>query len=150
MQGDGVDDRLFSSYQSNQYITEYHSVNQFTFANKYISMSGSLLSQLFYNNGSGLRAYNLGNVISFVSSSNTLQFYTSDYAISGEVRTNNTNIVTGNLTANAPNSGKSLFEGGGVFANAIINTFIACKFNNNSTQKTGMYNYIRSINNTAF
>jgi hypothetical protein len=144
---DGVDDKLSNTLQMPQYLTEFHAVNQLNFgSNDFISLSGSSLNHLLYNNGTTLRAYNLGNAVDFTSTANLLQIYTSDYAVSAEVRTNNSSINTGVLTGVAPSNGKTFFNEGGNYANCILSSYIAASTNLNNTQKTSMYDALKTIN----
>ena len=144
---DGIDDNISSTIQMPQYLTEFHAVNQLAFgSNDFISLSGSSLNHLLYNNGTTLRAYNLGNAVNFTSTANLLQIYTSDYAVSAEVRTNNSSINTGILTGSAPSAGKTFFNQGVNYANCILSSYIAASTNLNNTQKTSMYDMLKTMN----
>jgi hypothetical protein len=150
-QGDGVDDTLSSTYQANQYITQFLALNQFALVNKYYTMSGVSLNHLQYNNGSGMKTYNLGNaIVNSASFNNRMDLYDVDFAVAGKVHTNNTAEVTGNLTAVTPTAGLSLFSGGAVYANCIISTFLKTASVVDATTRTATYNLIRSLNNNAF
>jgi hypothetical protein len=61
--------------------------------------------------------------------------------------------ITGTAIANSGTSSKmALFRGGefnGTYSNSNLNTFILCQILD-STKRTAMYNYIRSINGNSF
>jgi hypothetical protein len=64
----------------------------------------------------------------------------------------NITFANGNNTANINQSVLNVFSrnAASLFANAILNTFIIARQADNSTNRTAVYNYIRSINNSAF
>ena len=64
----------------------------------------------------------------------------------------NITFANGNNTANINQSVLNVFSrnAASLFANVILNTFIIARQADNSTNRTAVYNYIRSINGSAF
>ena len=156
VQGDGVDDNFrVTGLTSRSTYTRYLSVNPFTISSKYIVDGNVVDRQLIYISGSNLALYNSGTgagelTISVIA--RQLNMFTGDYnTSSSKWRTNSGADVTGTIGNNA-STGITIFSSGalGANANVIVNTLIDTIAVSNNTQKTAMYNYIRSINNNAF
>ena len=156
VQGDGIDDRLTSgTLPTRQYFTRFAAFNYLVGQSpEYIIAGNPVETHLIYFNAGILRLYNTAQEINVSGGAiaNNLQLITGDYnGASSKVRRNNAADVTG-TTGAATSTIINLFSSGsGSFpSNAIINTEIDAVAVSNDTQKTAMYNYIRSINNNAF
>jgi hypothetical protein len=160
VQGDGIDDRLTSNVIRTNILTQYLAANPFTNDNS----GNSVLIDA--NNGAWLNSIvafssNIGNIMNSFASDllrsrtpNRLILATS---LNNEGVRNSISVNNGAETLNTyspcpSGNGLNIFSrsGGGTFGNAIINTYISTIGQNNSTIRTAMYNYIRSINNNAF
>ena len=154
VQGDGVDDRLTSgTLTSRQYFTRYAVLNYLTGQfSEYIISGNPTETHLIYF-AINLLFYNTANEITVSgATANNLQLITGDYnGITSKVRRNNSSDVTG-VTGPATSTIVNLFTSGagGSQSNSIISTLIDITSVSNNTQKSAMYNYIRSINNNAF
>jgi hypothetical protein len=155
IQGDGIDDRLTSgTLATRQYFTRFAAFNPFNLSpTGYIISGNPLETHLIYKSSNQIQLYNTPSQIQVSGSlSNNLQLITGDYnGASSKVRRNNAADVTG-TTGAATSTIINLFSSGAgtLFSNSIINTLIDAVAVSNDTQKTAMYNYIRSINNAAF
>jgi hypothetical protein len=155
VQGDGIDDRLTSgTLPTRQYFTRFAALNYLVGqAPEYIIAGNPVETHLIYFNTPFLRLYNTASEINVSGAiANNLQLITGDYnGASSKVRRNNAADVTG-TTGAATSTIINLFSSGSgtLPSNAIINTEIDAVAVSNDTQKTAMYNYIRSINNNAF
>lgn len=155
VQGDGVDDRLTSgTLTSRQYFTRYAALNYLTPQSaEYIISGNPLETHLIYTYASNLLFYNSFSEITVSgATADNLQLITGDYnGITSKVRRNNSSDVTG-TTGTATSTIVNLFTSGSgtIQSNSIISTLIDITSVSNNTQKTAMYNYIRSINNNAF
>jgi hypothetical protein len=153
IQGDGVDDQLnVSSFVYNQPLTIYSAANRLT-----PTSSASYLYDLGQNKitiyGNPNRAFaGLGPTFTpnLINSLGLFQFV---------VNSTNSVIATNNLAGTTFDAGTRTATALAIFgsfptqavnSNAIMNTFIISNSANNSTNRTSMYNYIRSINNSAF
>jgi hypothetical protein len=155
IQGDGVDDRLTSgTLPTRQYFTRFAAFNYLVSqAPEYIIAGNPVETHLIYFNTPFLRLYNPGLEINVSGAiANNLQLITGDYnGASSKVRRNNAADATG-TTGAATSTIINLFSSGSgtLPSNAIINTEIDAVAVSNDTQKTAMYDYIRSINGNAF
>jgi hypothetical protein len=155
IQGDGIDDRLTSgTLATRQYFTRFAAFNPFNLSpTGYIISGNPLETHLIYKSSNQIQLYNTPSQIQVSGSlSNNLQLITGDYnGASSKVRRNNAADVTG-TTGAATSTIINLFSSGSgtLPSNAIINTLIDAVAVSNDTQKTAMYNYIRSINGSAF
>jgi hypothetical protein len=160
VQGDGIDDRLTSNVIRTNILTQYLAANPFTNDNS----GNSVLIDA--NNGAWLNSIvafssNIGNIMNSFASDllrsrtpNRLILATS---LNNEGVRNSISVNNGAETLNTyspcpSGNGLNIFSrsGGGTFGNAIINTYISTIGQNNSTIRTAMYDYIRSINGSAF
>jgi hypothetical protein len=154
---DGVDDTILSgTLANNQYFSQHVALNPFdiAFSPGQYYLDGGGAKGLIYAGNNNIRAYNGSADLTFTGFSDfRLQYLQADFNNpTSNVYLNNANNVSG-ATGTAISTKSVLFSnnGSGNFANIIINTVISA---NNSidtpTQRTAMYNYIRSINNNAF
>lgn len=152
MQGDGVDDRLSATALANKTVLTKYVAEKFSGNAQYLC-SNSSNAMLIYTNGSGVIRASSATEVVF---NNATRFTRTDlltavFDTSGITLVNNANQLTGNLSSAGTGTGLFLFSGSsGSFMCATINTYIESIGANNSTQRTAMYNYIRSINNNAF
>jgi hypothetical protein len=157
IQGDGVDDLMQSGTIASQSIcTNYLSVNplNLNIAKYYLGSSvadGNIIYNVIGNtrfgNASPYNEIIFSNVLD-----NRLSLLTAvGNASSSLVFTNNANQVSGTV-GSASFSNVRLFapSSAALFGNGIINTFILAKQADNSTNRTAVYNFIRSINGSAF
>jgi len=155
IQGDGIASRLTSgTLATRQYFTRFAALNYLVGqGTEYIIAGNPVETHLIYFNAATLRLYNPTQEITVSGAiANNLQLITGDYnGASSKVRRNNAADVTG-TTGVATSTIINLFSSGsgGAPSNSIINTLIDTVAVSNDTQKTAMYNYIRSINNAAF
>jgi hypothetical protein len=154
VQGDGVDDRLTSgTLPTRQYFTRFAAFNYLSAVLEYIISGNPISSHLIYNSGTGLRFWNDSSQISVSGDNpNRLLLLTGDYnGVSSKVRTNANADVLG-TTGAATSTIVNLFSSGAgtLFSNSFINTEIDAVAVSNDTQKTAMYDYIRSINGNSF
>jgi len=152
MQGDGVDDRLSATALANKTVLTKYVAEKFSGNAQYLC-SNSSNAMLIYTNGSGVIRASSATEVVF---NNATRFTRTDlltavFDTSGITLVNNANQLTGNLSSAGTGTGLFLFSGSsGSFMCATINTYIESIGANNSTQRTGIYNYIRSINGNAF
>jgi hypothetical protein len=82
---------------------------------------------------------------------NKLALYEGDYnAASGSTLLNNTTSSSGNVGSGSSTVVELFALVDGSFGNVVINTLIDLSAIATTQQKTDTYNYIRSINNSAF
>jgi hypothetical protein len=145
-----VDDRLTSgTLASRQYFTSYAAQKLYVYntTDKPI-YSGSTDSHILYGNTS-IYLFN-GAILMSGNTSTLLNASTLDFNnTSSKIRVNAGADVTG-AGGTKSSTTINIFSYGGTFGNAILNTLIQSSGINNNTTKTEMYNYIRSINNSAF
>jgi hypothetical protein len=153
VQGDGIDDKLTASGLSAITLnTRISALNPINLSGGYIiqgRQSGTGDKHLWYQTGGNIQAYtNAGGSINFGGiSANSLKVLSTDFnTTSSNCLTNNANQVNGTLNSDAFTD-LDVFGGTASFKNCIINTLIETSSVSTSTQKTAMYNYIRSINN---
>jgi hypothetical protein len=156
VQGDGIDDSLNSgTFTSVSTFTRYVSLNPFQRAGFGVLVSGgNSFNTSLYKDGSAIRIYNGGTgvgAITFTSpQSHLLALFTADYNTSNsKAIINNGTEATGTIGDNASDA-IILFRTNTDSGNGMISTIISCRTVNNTSEKTAMYNYIKSINNNAF
>jgi hypothetical protein len=157
VQGDGIDDRMTTSaFTSLSAYTNYIAYNGYTG-----SGAGRLLDDItsFQNNEIVLGA---ASIVCFNSQItvpsriiNLKSFFVSQKTTSGtgSLAYQNTNSpTTSNLLAGYTFAGIALFSAQfpAAFGNALLSTLVTTSAADNSTIRTSMYNYIRSINGSAF
>jgi hypothetical protein len=158
--GDGIDDRLTSNVIRTNILTQYLAANPFTNDNS----GNSVLIDA--NNGAWLNSIvafssNIGNIMNSFASDllrsrtpNRLILATSlnNQGVRNSISVNNGAETLNTYSPCPSGNGLNIFSrtGGGTFGNAIINTYISTNGQNNSTVRTAMYDYIKSINNNAF
>ena len=155
MQSDGVDDFIVTStIPSQQYYTSFVAATLYTNPNTAPRLlSGNGDSHLIFKTGANaFEAFN-GLQMAFTGESiNTSLMWIVDYnSTSSKTWINNANETSGSTGTNTSNR-LSLFGGvtGATLSNATISTIVRPTALANNTQRTAMYNYIRSINNAAF
>jgi hypothetical protein len=160
VQGDGIDDRLTSNVIRTNILTQYLAVNPFTNDNSGNSVLIDANNSAWLNSIVAFSS-NIGNIMNSFASDllrsrtpNRLILATS---LNNEGVRNSISVNNGAETLNTyspcpSGNGLNIFSrsGGGTFGNAIINTYISTIDQNNSTVRTAMYDYIKSINNNAF
>jgi hypothetical protein len=153
MQGDGVDDQLnVSSFVYNQPLTIYSAANRLTpnSGTSYLYDLGQNKIIIYGNPNRAFAGLGPPFIPNLINSLGLFQFVVN--STNSVIATNNlagTTFDAGTRTATALAIFGS-FPTQGTNSNAIMNTFIISNSANNSTQRTSMYNYIRSINNAAF
>lgn len=157
MQSDGIDDRMItSSYTSLSSWTNYFAYSGYTGNN-----AGRLIDDIaafqrndLVLNTSSIAAFNGGLTIASRIVNNKSFLVTQKTTSNSSLGYQNTNTPTVNLNdARAYTfSGISLFsaQNGAGFGNASLDTLLISKQADNSTQRTGVYNYVRSLNGAAF
>jgi len=157
MQSDGIDDRMItSSYTSLSSWTNYFAYSGYTGNN-----AGRLIDDIaafqrndLVLNTSSIAAFNDGLTIASRIVNNKSFLVTQKTTSNSSLGYQNTNTPTVNLNdARAYTfSGISLFsaQNGAGFGNASLDTLLISKQADNSTQRTSIYNYIRSINGNSF
>jgi hypothetical protein len=153
VQGDGIDDKLTASGLSAITLnTRISALNPINLSGGYIiqgRQSGTGDKHLWYQTGGNIQAYtNAGGSINFGGiSANSLKVLSTDFNTTlSNCLTNNANQVNGTLNSDAFTD-LDVFGGTASFKNCIINTLFETSSVSTPTQKTAMYNYIRSINN---
>jgi hypothetical protein len=155
VQSDGVDDRMVSgTLTSKSTLTRYLVLNKLLNNAKYYIDGSPNNTQVTYNDGSGVFSFSGATQVAYTNEQSIIQLYTSTFnSTSSLTQINNANDTLG-TTNNSASTAINLFATnvGSFPSNAIINTFIDTSnaIIDNSTTRTAMYNYIRSINNNAF
>ena len=152
---DGIDDTLTSGTITNrQYYSQHVALNPFNILSSggsyYVDGGGA--KGLIYGNADSLIAYN-GSDLNFIGDLEyRLQYCHADFNnTSSNIYLNNSNNVSGATGTQTTNKCNLFSNGsGGVFANAIVNTIISGNAIDTSTQRTSLYNIIRSMNGNAF
>jgi hypothetical protein len=152
---DGVDDFIrVTGLTSRQYFTRYVACIPYTNPNTAPRIiSGNADTHLIFKTGAGaFEAFN-GLQLAFTGELvNILQALIVDYnSTNSKTFVNNAGETSGS-TGTTSSTAVSLFGSvtGTTLSNAVINTVIQPISVDNSTTRTAMYNYIRSINNNAF
>jgi hypothetical protein len=155
VQGDGIDDFIVTStINSQQYYTSFVAATLYTNPNTAPRLlSGNGDSHLIFKTGTNaFEAFN-GLQMAFTGESiNTSLMWIVDYnSTNSKTWINNANETSGSTGTNTSNR-LSLFGGvtGATLSNATISTIVRPTALANNTQRTAMYNYIKSINNNAF
>jgi hypothetical protein len=156
VQSDGVDDAMQSStITSRSNFTRYFVFNTIIASGTPVFIDGEVNDKhLIYKGASLLRLYNSGTGAGEITTSNTvgLKLITGDYNTSSSKLRTNAGADANGTVGNATSTKVTLFSAGsgGFNSNIIVTTVIDSNSISNNTQKTAMYNYIRSINNNAF
>jgi hypothetical protein len=152
---DGVDDFIsVTGLTSRQYFTRYVACIPYTNPNTAPRIiSGNADTHLIFKTGTGaFEAFN-GLQLAFTGELvNILQALIVDYnSTNSKTFVNNAGETSGS-TGTTSSTAVSLFGSvtGTTLSNSVINTVIQPISVDNSTTRTAMYNYIRSINNNAF
>jgi hypothetical protein len=153
VQGDGVDDRMVSgTLASRQYFTSYSSSRIFPTTGDRPIYSGSSVSHVLYGGLGPITAYNGANLNSLITSY-LLNMATVDFnSTTSKIRINTGSDVIGTTGAlGLTSTTVNLFSyAAATFGNTQLNTLIQPSSLNSDAIKTAMYNYIKSINNSAF
>jgi hypothetical protein len=151
--GDGVDDKLYASAITvNQPSTIYMADRVFSKSTLNFILDGDNgFRNAFLDINSTSVSIFAGSVLNISNSSLLLKMRTALF--NGA----NSSIKINNGTASIGDAGTENLKGLHLFSqyvttygNAIINTMIDAKLNDNSSVNTAMYDYIRSINGSAF
>jgi hypothetical protein len=154
IQGDGIDDVLISTgLASRQYYSSYVASRIQTNSGVVKGIFGSLGQRnLIYVNTTGdVRAIAVG-VVQFAGEVNDrLQLFTANFELSaGSVLTNNANKISGSLGGVANTSVYVLSDGSTGFGNHVFSSGIQSVTTDSVSVNTAIYDYIKSINNSAF
>jgi hypothetical protein len=154
IQGDGIDDVLISTgLASRQYYSSYVASKIQTNSGVVKGIFGSLGQRnLIYVNTTGdVRAIAVG-VLQFAGEVNDrLQLFTANFVLSaGSVLTNNANKISGSLGGAANTSVYVLSDGSTGFGNHVFSSGIQSVTTDSVSVNTAIYDYIKSINNSAF
>jgi hypothetical protein len=161
IQGDGIDDLLQNSTLARPNImSQFLATKSHTFSPSGIpqivdSSATNYLNAIFYNVANLYNTWTGGTNIPSTAPVvlNRLYLITCQYnpSVLNSIFVNNANEGTNTANGTSGTGIRLLSKGGGVSAfNATINTYIVNNSINTPTQRTDMYNYIRSINNSAF
>jgi hypothetical protein len=158
VQGDGIDDTMVTGLTLNiTSNTRYSVINPYVITSGYMisgALGGSGDRHLTYISGASVRAFSGSNFITYIGVvESRLQLLQATFnAASSQVSRNNSNNVTGTIDINNIDNIRILSATGSSFKNMNFNTLIETSSGiiDNSTIRTAMYNYIRSINNNAF
>lgn len=155
VQSDGINDRLLSGTLTSKSTFSRYAVMNPLNLNNFVGIVGANVADrhYLYATATGVAIFN-GATLTYTSEQAQRQaLYEADYNGSSSVALlNNTSSNTGNAGTGSSTALELFTILGGYNANAILNTLID-RVNagiDTPTQKTEMYNYIRSINNNAF
>ena len=161
---DGIDDLLNATISGSGRFTQYLAVSPFgsIISNEAIAgpWNGSLWRGAIYTNNSRFATYQGSGVDGVFGSTITKARLTLVSLVNSSTGTdwqpaiNGTDVSNGGLNIGSQNDYTSVNifarSGGVTFTNSLVNSYILGKQADNSTQRTAMYNYIKSINNNAF
>jgi len=134
---------------SRQYFTSFSAAKLFEYTAEQPIYSTSSNKHILYTALGSLTAYNNSNLVSG-NTSLLLNCQTVDFNdTSSKIRVNAGADVSGS-SGNASSTSVVLFVYSTVFGNCQFNTLIQLSSIATNTQKTAMYNVIRSMNNNAF
>ena len=156
VQSDGVDDTMQSgTITSRTNFTRYFAFNTLVASGTQYFIDGDVSNRhLIYKGSSQVRLYNDGTGAGEILNANTvgLKLITGDYNTATSKLRTNAGSDTNGSTGNASSTKVTLFGAGsgGTNSNIIVTTSIDAIAISNDTQKTAMYNYIRSINGNSF
>jgi len=148
VQYDGVDDRLSATGLSNRSVLTKYVCERYSKPASYMTSNASN-SFLIYTNGGGIPRAAAATEVVFTGTTmfTKLDILTAVFGASGVTMVNNANQATGDLSGN---SGTELYLGSGSTANymnCLINTYIEVNSANDSTQRTAMWNVVKTMNN---
>jgi len=148
VQYDGVDDRLSATGLFNRSVLTKYVCERYSKPAAYMTSNASN-SFLIYTNGGGIPRAAAATEVVFTGTTmfTKLDILTAVFGASGVTMVNNANQATGDLSGN---SGTELYLGSGSTANymnCLINTYIEVNSANDSTQRTAMWNVIKTMNN---
>jgi hypothetical protein len=155
LQSDAIDDSLVvTGLSSFINLSVYAAVKVYTNATASRIYGGSLSSNdhILFGNSIDLKAFN-GAQLNFAGEVlNATVLYTTNFnSASSTIRRNNVNEVSGNLGSLASTAIRLFCDGiGGNFSNNCLNTILYSKTVDSGSVNTSVYNYTRSINNSAF
>ena len=155
VQGDGIDDGLNQNSNILLFVngTNYTSLRKFdlTEGNRSILSMGNNPNEFDYKHTSN----RINSVEPLITPNLLFNFYAmqrNESSLQAIANLNNGATTTNTITAIGTNLNKVYLFGNiyGQNGNGIVNTAITTPNLDNSTTRTAMYNYIRSINNNAF
>jgi hypothetical protein len=164
VQGDGVDDLLNATISGSGRFTQYLAVSPFgsIASNEAIAGPWDLGNWrgAIYTSSSSFATYQGGLADGFFGSTitkarlNLVGVVNSSTGTDWQPFINGTDVSNGGLNIGSQNDYTSvgIFARslGVTFTNSLVNSYILGKQADNSTQRTAIYNYIRSLNNNAF
>ena len=158
VQGDGIDDNIKNTpFATSANCTDYCAFEQFGWVSSDFIFDGAVVDSIALQQITSIPNIRFEGVNSSAAVSNfivnTLSLATilgSSSAGSLQLFRNNSSLTIGGTKADS--QGYTLFSkaNSSNFSNSVINTLIKSLGQNNSTQRTDMYNYIRSINGNSF
>ena len=159
---DGVDDRMITSASRANVNTQYISFNA-------LSSDGSgdkiIIDSTSATYRNSIAQVNndiylwMNNAASSVIVAKTLRRLglittTNNAGVKNSISSNNGTEVSNTYTPTPSGTGISLFSrsdgGAGSFSNSLFTTYLVSNIQDNSTQRTATYNYLRSINDNAY
>jgi hypothetical protein len=155
VQGDGVDDTLLSgTLNATQPRTNYAAVRAFITSADTLFFDGNNFppyQNLLRQYSGGTLEINSDGSVSMTSSSLINKMVTSIInSTSSTIRVNNGTVTTSSITG-ATLVALRLFRNGlGQYGMSSIRSFVLSKTDDNTTQQTAMYNFIKTLNNSAF
>jgi hypothetical protein len=153
VQGDGINDRLLSgTLTSRSTFSRFCATNPLNI-NIFKGIVGANVGDrhYLYATSTDVAIYN-GVALNFSGEqANKLALYEGDYnGVSGSTLLNNSTSSSGNVGSGSSTVVELFALVDGSFGNVAINTLIDLSAIATTQQKTDTYNYIRSINNSAF
>ena len=155
MQSDGIDDTLVTATLNiSGARTNYASIRAYQNSADSIFFDGNNFppfQNLLRQYSGGSVEFNSDGAVGLFSSSliNKLATIVSNTTQSS-IQINNGSITSASITGATLVALRFFRSGLGIFSQSGVSTFVLSKQADNSTQRTGVYNYIRSINNNAF
>jgi len=155
VQSDGIDDTLVTATLNiSGARTNYASIRAYQNSADSIFFDGNNFppfQNLLRQYSGGSVEFNSDGAVGLFSSSliNKLATIVSNTTQSS-IQINNGSITSASITGATLVALRFFRSGLGTFSQSGVSTFVLSKQADNSTQRTGVYNYIRSINNNAF
>jgi hypothetical protein len=161
---DGIDDLLNATISGSGRFTQYLAVSPFGSITSNEAIAGPWNSGdwrgAIYTNSSRFATYQGSGADGVFGSTITKARLTLVSLVNSSTGTdwqpaiNGTDVSNGGLNIGSQNNYTSVNifarSGGGTFTNSLVNSYILGKQADNSTQRTAMYNYIKSINGNSF